>query len=111
MFLKMSFCDIRRVFPDRITNELELYLWVTTYVFNWIREPHGDWASSPFSYPELLAYLMFVYHIMLCTFIYCDFFVFAITDDDFYYYECYCTLCYMYLQVIRINIIIIIIII
>ena len=25
------------------------------FVFNWIREHHGDWASSPFSYPELLA--------------------------------------------------------
>ena len=39
------------------------------FVFNWIREHHGDWASSPFSYPEVLAYLLFVYHIMLCTFI------------------------------------------
>ena len=28
---------------------------------------------------------------------------------NYRYYECYCTLCYMYLQVIRINIIIIII--
>ena len=36
MFLRMSFCNIQRVFPDRITNELELYLRVTTYVFNWI---------------------------------------------------------------------------
>ena len=27
---------------------------------------------------------------------------------NYHYYECYCTLCYMYLQVIRINIIIII---
>ena len=42
-------------------------------------------ASSPFSYPELLAYLLFVYHIMLCTFIYCDFFVFAITVDNLYF--------------------------
>ena len=55
------------------------------FVFNWIREHHSDWASSPFSYPELLAYLMFVYHIMLSTFIYCDFFVFAIIVDDFYF--------------------------
>ena len=52
---------------------------------NWIREHHSDWASSPFSYPELLAYLLFVYHIMLSTFIYCDFFVFAIIVDDFYF--------------------------
>ena len=37
------------------------------FVFNWIREHQGDWASSPFSYPELLAYLLFVYHIMLST--------------------------------------------
>ena len=48
-----------------------------------MREHHGDWASSPFSYPELLAYLMFVTNLMLCTFIYCDFFVFAIIVDEF----------------------------
>ena len=47
------------------------------------RTPHGDWASSPFSYPELLAYLMFVTNLMLCTFIYCDFFVFVIIVDEF----------------------------
>ena len=34
-----------------------LWLWLMLFVFNWIREHHGDWASSPFSYPELLAYL------------------------------------------------------
>ena len=32
---------------------------------------------------ELLAYLMFVTNLMLCTFIYCDFFVFAIIVDEF----------------------------
>ena len=56
------------------------------FVFNWIRKHHGDWASSPVTYPELLAYLLFVYHIiMLSTFIYCDFFVFAIIVDNFYF--------------------------
>ena len=53
---------------------------------------------------------------MLCTFFYCDFFVFAVDSllmisiFNYRFYECNnCTLCYMYLQVIRINIIVIII--
>ena len=25
---------------------------INVIVFNWIREHHRDWASSPFSYPE-----------------------------------------------------------
>ena len=48
---------------------------------------------------------------MLCTFICCDFFVFAIALLNSYFnhcfHECYCIMCYMYLQVIQINIIII----
>ena len=55
---------------------------------------------------------MFVTILCHVLFIYCDFFVFAIIVDElFCFYECYCTLFYMYLQGLQINIITIIIII
>ena len=78
------------------------------------RTAHGDWASSPFSYPELLAYLMFVTilcYVLLFTVI--SLYLLSLLMNSYFNYcfhECYCTLCYMYLQVIQINIIIIIII-
>ena len=78
------------------------------------RTPHGDWASSPFSYPELLAYLMFVTilcYVLLFTVI--SLYLPTLLMNSYFNYcfhECYCTMRYMYLQVIQINIIIIIII-
>ena len=68
------------------------------FVFNWIREHHSDWASSPFSYPELLAYLLFV--TILCTFLFTVISLYLLSllmnsNFNYHFYECYCTLFYM----------------
>ena len=92
---------------------LLLWLWLTLFVFNRIREHHGDWASSPFSYPELLAYLILFPSYVINVFLLLWFLCIC--------YHCWWILsliivlmnvtvhCVTYLQVIRINIIIIII--